>query len=216
MSFLWAAPETVALWGALSAGSLIRQSRTGMMLSLLSGLGLIWFYRGWNGQLSKSEQHRRVLTSSRVLLQSPCDGVVLSVKEHDHQTQVAVFLNIHNIHVQYAPCSGIVQSITHQSGTFHPAFFFEKSQYNERLITTLESAMGNVRIEQIAGQIARRCVSFLEPGQSVSPGDPMGLIKFGSRVDMWFPKTWKTIVNPGQRLHIGDAVALVGAPGIET
>jgi phosphatidylserine decarboxylase len=124
-----------------------------------------------------------------------------------------VFLNIHNIHVQYAPVDGVVSSIAHQSGTFHPAYFFEKSQYNERLETYFRTAHGSVRVDQIAGQLARRCVSFLESAQRVTRGDPMGLIKFGSRVDMWFPKTWKTIVVPGQRLFIGDAVAIMPDSG---
>jgi phosphatidylserine decarboxylase len=136
---------------------------------------------------------------------SPCNGRVLKIKEHGTHIQISVFLNIHNIHVQYSPISGKILSILHKEGEFHPAYLFEKSQYNERVETTLGTEFGNITVVQIAGQVARRIVSFLEKGQSVERGEPLGLIKFGSRVDIWIPieSVNNILINEGDYLDIG-------------
>ena len=117
-------------------------------------------------------------------------------------------MNIHNVHVQYAPLGGRVKSITHKAGEFHPAYFFEKSQYNERVETILETAVGDIKVVQLAGQVARRIVSFLNVGEEIARGQPIGLIKFGSRVDMWIPSANinKIHVKEGDRLRIGEPV----------
>ena len=85
---------------------------------------------------------------------------------------------------------------------------FEKSQYNERVETTLQTVIGNVKVIQIAGLIARRIVSFGSEGQQLKRGDPLGLIKFGSRVDVIVPahNIAKIAVKEGQSVNIGDTL----------
>lgn len=161
---------------------------------------LLIFFRGWRGQVNGDED----------AIVSPCDGKVLRVIEHRDlgYTQVAVFLNLHNIHVQYMPMDGIVKSIRHKNGEFHPAYLFEKSSLNERTETVLATDIGDVTIVQLAGLVARRIVSLTDVGRAVSKGDPLGLIKLGSRVDIWLPSsTTKVDALQGQRVRIGDVIA---------
>ena len=148
------------------------------------------------------------------LLVAPCDGKLLRVVQHTNgQTQIAIFLNIHNIHVQYVPITGTITSVVHKPGEFHPAHLFEKSSLNERVETTFDTAIGVVRVVQIAGLIARRIVPFHPPNTYLHRLDPLGLIKFGSRVDLWVPtqsiRAFRISTEPGTRIHIGDPLIQV-------
>jgi phosphatidylserine decarboxylase len=124
----------------------------------------------------------------------------------DAYTRISVFLNIHNVHVQYAPLDGTIRSVVHKPGAFHLAYLFEKGELNERRVTTLDTRIGTVRVVQIAGLVARRTHPLVSPGDRVSQGDSLGLIKFGSRVDLWLPEGFNVLVAPGQRVHIGEAL----------
>lgn len=121
--------------------------------------------------------------------------------------QVAIFLNIHNIHVQYAPIDGKIVSMKYKPGTFKPAYLFEKSQYNERLETIMDTKAGRVMVVQLAGLIARTIVPFKEIGNDLQQGEPMGLIKFGSRVDLWIPTSTKLKIQEGGKIKIGEIIA---------
>jgi phosphatidylserine decarboxylase len=150
-------------------------------------------------------------SSPENVLLSPCDGKILRIVNHKHALQIAIFLNIHNIHVQYAPISGQIISILHKRGEFVPAYMFQKSQYNERIETVIESKLGSITVVQIAGQLARRIISFHIKGNTIKRGDPLGLIKFGSRVDLWIPVTSKpqVMVKEGEYVQIGKYIAIL-------
>jgi phosphatidylserine decarboxylase len=142
---------------------------------------------------------------------SPCEGRIMTIDRRHDYIRVATFLGIHNVHVQYAPVSGEIVSVTHKAGEFVPAYFFEKSKYNERVETVIRPAKGSgdVTVVQIAGQIARRIVPFKRPGERVTAGEPLGLIKFGSRVDIIIPR-WlihNLHVSEGELVKIGDLIA---------
>lgn len=141
----------------------------------------------------------------------PCDARVLEIERVHGSLHIAFFLNIHNVHVQYVPLDGVITSISHKLGTFAPAYFFEKSQYNERVVTTFDTVIGPVIIAQIAGQVARRIVSFHSTGAVLRQGDPLGLIKFGSRVDIWLPahRVIDVAVKKNDRVRIGGLVCVV-------
>jgi phosphatidylserine decarboxylase len=144
-------------------------------------------------------------------LVSPCDGKVIRVVEHADALQIAIFLNVHNIHVQYAPIEGRIISSKHKPGEFVPAYMFEKSQYNERVETEMETFAGRVKVVQIAGLVARRIVPFHPPGTRLNRGDPLGLIKFGSRVDVWIPKASirSVTIRRGDRVRIGQPMLIL-------
>jgi len=142
---------------------------------------------------------------------SPCEGTIIYIDEHSEHLHIATFLNIHNIHVQYLPCDGIIVDKQYKTGAFHPAKMFEKSQHNERLITTLQTRIGHVYMIQYAGLIARRIVDFQPLHTPLKKGDPFGLIKFGSRVDIYIPKKYisKLFVHVGDTISIGDTLCSV-------
>lgn len=193
------APEALILPLLIALSSIIYKKMWVLLLALCILLLMLWFYRGHSGKFRKDAS----------VFASPCDGTILNIQEDANHVSISVFLNIHNIHVQYAPMDGRIASITHIPGQFAPAYMFEKSQYNERVETMLETSIGTVGICQIAGQIARRIVSFHEPGAWVRRGQALGLIKFGSRVDIRIPRQCiqSVLVKQGQRVRIGTPLA---------
>ena len=199
-NYITYAPEAIIIPLALLLIAIVYKQRFFVVFSVIILVGLLFFYRG-----AKLPNH---LHSNNIMI-SPCNGRVLKVKDHNNgKIQVSVFLNVHNIHVQYVPIAGQIVSTVHKEGEFHPAYFFEKSQYNERVETTIRTTIGNITVIQIAGQVARRIVSFLREGQRVEKGDPLGLIKFGSRVDIWVPKQGvnSILIKEGDYLDIGQPI----------
>jgi phosphatidylserine decarboxylase len=166
-------------------------------------LCLLLFYRGIS-----SADYENIKQTPQNHIVSPCEGKVLKITQDSKNIHIAIFLNVHNVHVQYFPIKGTIKSIVHKDGEFHPAYMFEKSKYNERVETTLQTLIGDVRIIQIAGLIARRIVSFGSEGQQVQRGDPLGLIKFGSRVDISVPRynIAKVLPKEGDNIRIGETL----------
>jgi phosphatidylserine decarboxylase len=138
---------------------------------------------------------------------SPAQGRIMAIRKNATTTQISIFLSPLDVHVQYAPTAGKMIEQAYKEGEFNSANFFEKSQYNERLESTFMTTYGPIKVTQIAGQLARRIVSFLEPNQQVRAGEPIGLIKLGSRVDVFIPNTGVPVVNEGDRVFVGDVLA---------
>lgn len=198
MTYILEAPEYIA---ALVLGfALFYRKKPVRYLLLAVTIALLFFFREWTPPHEKADP---------TILYSPCDGVISDIQHHpDGSMQVCIFLNIHNIHAQYAPFDCSVESIEHKAGTFHPAYLLEKSQYNERMEYILKNAQfGTVKFVQIAGQIARSCVSFVKEAQRISAYQPVGMIKLGSRCDIYvrdavrYNPSWLKV---GTRVHIGD------------
>ena len=162
-----------------------------------------WFFR----------DPERLLPIGPVAL-SPADGrVVCVVPEGERQTRVSIFLNIFDVHVNRAPISGIITAIDYKSGRFLVASREIASSQNEQNIITIRAEDGTkVVIKQIAGLIARRIVCYKKIGDFVQAGDRVGLIKFGSRVDVIFGPEWRVEVTPGMRVAAGTSV-LARRPG---
>lgn len=209
-NYILYAPECLIVVLALCVFAGIRKGKRGCIGLIVSAIsifaGLLFFYRG-KDWLGKTEPFKPVTINTVI---SPCQGEILNIKEHGHVTQIIIYLNASNIHVQYAPIDGNIVSIVHKPGEFHPAFMFEKSQYNERIETVINTKAGHIKVVQIAGQIARRVVSFHDTGSILKRGDPLGLIKFGSRVDLWIPSDSidKILVTKGDRVQIGDPLCI--------
>jgi phosphatidylserine decarboxylase len=198
-NYIGHAPELLVIFMAALLISYAYKNKKLAIASIIIFIGLLYFYRGWSSP-------RRTRQNE---LMCPCEGRVLKIIKGADYVQIAIFLNVHNIHVQYIPIDGIVTSIYHKAGEFAPAYLFEKSQYNERIETSISSEYGDVKVVQIAGQIARRAVSFLSEGQKVQQAQPMGLIKFGSRVDVYVPRESikNILVSEGDAVSIGDVLA---------
>ncbi|BCK58940.1 phosphatidylserine decarboxylase [Nocardia wallacei] len=121
--------------------------------------------------------------------------------------RVSIFLSVLDVHVQRTPVSGTVRQIAYQRGQFRSADLPEASSVNERNSMVLETDSGQlVTVVQIAGLLARRIVCDAEVGDKLAIGDTYGLIRFGSRVDTYFPAGTQLLVNPGQRTIGGETV----------
>ncbi|MER7367390.1 phosphatidylserine decarboxylase [Nonomuraea wenchangensis] len=159
-------------------------------LSALTG-GMLWFFRDPD----------RTLGQGRVL--SPADGVVQSIDPWpDGRTRVAIFMSPLNVHVNRAPLAGNVASVQHVAGGFLPAFNKDSDQ-NERVVWHFETALGDIEMVQIAGAVARRIVPYLTAGAKVAQGDRIGLIRFGSRVDIYLPEGISPAVSVGEKTVAG-------------
>lgn len=120
-------------------------------------------------------------------------------------TKISVFMNIHNVHVNRMPLDGHIKTLIHHPGGHIPAFRKE-SERNERVIMILETTIGPVKIIQIAGTLARRIIPYVKPGDYLKKGEKIGLIRLGSRVDIFLPtKTIKQLtVSQHQKIKAGE------------
>ena len=116
-------------------------------------------------------------------------------------TMISTFMNLYNVHVNRIPFTGTVKDILHKSGIHLPAFKKE-SEKNERVITILDTNLETIKVVQIAGTLARRIVPYIKKGDKLKKGEKIGIIKFGSRVDVYLPN--KKIKNI--RVKVGDIV----------
>jgi phosphatidylserine decarboxylase len=138
---------------------------------------------------------------------SPADGkVVAIVEEPDAQTRISIFLNIFDVHVNRAPISGTIVDVTYSKGSFLVASREAASVQNEQNTVTIQGEGTRVVFKQIAGLIARRIVCTKKAGDYVSLGERIGLIKFGSRVDVIVGPEWVIEVKPGARVSAGSSI----------
>jgi len=137
---------------------------------------------------------------------APGDGRVISVRNEGPRQMVSIFLSLFDVHVNRAPISGVVQEVEHRPGRFFSAYKDEASRENERTRIVISGDRGTVTFMQIAGLVARRIVCRLRPGQTVSAGQRVGLIRFGSRIDLLLPPSVEAEVAVGDRVRGGLSV----------
>jgi len=145
---------------------------------------------------------------------SPADGKVVSIVGDGtgaESTRISIFLNIFDVHVNRAPIAGRITNVEYTKGQFLVASREVASSQNERNTVTIAgtTAPGQstcVRFAQIAGLIARRIVFYKKPGDTVAIGERVGLIKFGSRVDVFLGPEWEIKVRTGQRVAGGSSI----------
>jgi phosphatidylserine decarboxylase len=141
------------------------------------------------------------------LLIAPADGRIVAVRQlGPHETRVSIFLNIFNVHVNRTPIAGTITDVFYQKGKFLAASHEAASSENEQNTLVVEGAGTRVVCRQIAGLIARRIVCYKEPGDLVVPGERIGYIKFGSRVDVIFGPEWSFIGKVGDKVAAGATV----------
>ena len=184
---------------ALSAGGALVAWLTrpwfGLPLFVL-GLFCLYFFR----------DPERSIPAGRVAV-SPADGKVVAVRiESPTDTRVSIFLNIFDVHVNRTPISGKITDVEYHKGQFLVASKEEASAQNEQNTITVEGDGTRVRFKQIAGLIARRIVFNKKPGDTVTAGERIGMIKFGSRMDVEFGPEWEILVKPGMHVAAGSSV----------
>jgi phosphatidylserine decarboxylase len=145
---------------------------------------------------------------------SPADGKVVAIRaESPTLTRISVFLNIFDVHVTRSPVAGRIKEVLYKKGRFLAANREEASTQNEQNLVVMEADGAEVAFRQIAGLIARRVVFYKKPGDAVETGERVGLIKFGSRVDVLLGPEWDIQVRPGVRVRAGSSILARRKPG---
>jgi phosphatidylserine decarboxylase len=148
------------------------------------------------------------ITGGETRVLSPCNGTVLDTEEGENEKVVRVFLSIFNVHLQRSPVRGKLKSLEHKDGKFLMAWDPLAHSLNEQNIFTIENENGLFTVRQIAGFLARRCVSWVKTGDELKQGEKIGCIKFSSQVDLHMPASVEVTVKPGDRVRAG--VTIVG------
>jgi len=144
------------------------------------------------------------------LLVSPADGKVVVVTEEENSgrpgKRISIFLAIWNVHVNRSPAAGTIKRLDYRPGKFLAAWDARASLQNEQNVFALATESGELELKQIAGWIARRVVSWKKPGDTVARGERIGLVRFGSRVDLWVPQDSEILVKVGESVKGGSSV----------
>src|SRR6266852_2638485 len=152
----------------------------------------------------------RVIPTEPGEVVSPGDGRVVVVTEEENAgrpgKRVSIFLAVWNVHVNRSPAAGTITKMEYRPGKFLAAMRERASMENEQNVFTLSTAAGEMVFKQIAGLIARRVVSWKKPGEKVARGERIGLVRFGSRVDVWVPKEAEILVKVGENVKGGSSV----------
>jgi len=177
---------------AMAAAFWLRWAAAGIFLLLLTAF-VAFFFRN---------PKRKIPADPRVIV-SPADGRVVNVERVGNVTKLSIFLSIFDVHVNRSPMRGRVEAIDYRRGKFKAAFNHAASIENERNIIMI--GQGNVKLvfTQIAGLVARRIVCWKRVGDFVDKGELVGLIRFGSRVDVLFPAGTEATVKKGARVRGG-------------
>lgn len=180
--------------------------------AVLVGLGLFVFYFFRNPN--------REVPSEPGLVVSPADGRVVVVKDEAMGgrpgKRLSIFLAIWNVHVNRSPAEGRIRKLEYKPGKFLAAWAENASLENEQNVFTLESEHGEIVFKQIAGWVARRVVAWKKAGEHVGRGELVGLVRFGSRVDLWLPEDAEITVKVGDNVKGGSSVVARMPQGVRT
>jgi phosphatidylserine decarboxylase len=201
-------PEGYPFIGAFALASLI--------------LFWIWSPLGWIGTILTVwcalffRDPKRVTPQGEGLVVSPADGRVSLIAQAAPPPElglgdrplprVSIFMSVFNCHVNRSPVAGRIERIVYRPGKFINAELDKASEDNERNSLVIATPGGRIGVVQIAGLVARRIVSFVREGQSLAAGERFGLIRFGSRLDVYLPEGAKPLVSEGQTAVAGETV----------
>ncbi len=175
-----------------------------MAISLIVAGLIVFFFRIPDREIDRNISH----------VLAPADGKVVIIKEvlekeyfRDNRIQVSIFMSPLNIHQNRTPVGGEVTYQKHFRGAFYPAFVEKSSELNERCSTVFKTQNGTeILSRQIAGTMARRICTYIEPGEKIEQGNEYGFIRFGSRVDLFLPPGAKIAVKLGDKTVGGKTI----------
>ena len=202
------------------------------LFALVTGL-LFWAWQplGWAGVVLTLwcvyffRDPPRVTPIRPGLVISPADGLIVSIAQvppplelemgSAPMTRIGVFLNVFDVHINRIPMAGTVERTHYHKGKFVNASLDKASDVNERMAVGIRTALGpEIAVVQIAGLVARRILCHIVAGQAVETGERFGLIRFGSRTDLYIPLDWSVQVIEGQRV-LGAETVLADASSAE-
>jgi phosphatidylserine decarboxylase len=185
----------------VSLGSIV--ALIGAIIFFIFGMFFLFFFR---------DPERKVPEGKNLIL-APADGKVILIKPFENLefmggggTLVSVFMSLFDVHVNRAPISGVVKYFKYNPGKFLPAFKDKASFENEQTELGLENEHGRVVLKQIAGIMARRIVCKLKQGELVKAGDRFGMIKLGSRLDLFLPENVQIKIKLNHKVRAGETV----------
>jgi phosphatidylserine decarboxylase len=188
------------LLGVLAVGTAERIGILAGTLLVLLGLFIFYFFR----------DPERTVPSDPSAIVSPADGKVVVLTNESFAgrpgKRISIFLAIWNVHVNRAPAAGTITRLEYKPGKFLAAWAEKASLENEQNVFTLASEHGELMFKQIAGWVARRVVAWKKDGETVGRGERIGLVRFGSRVDLWLPENADVLVNVGQHVRGGSSI----------
>ncbi len=196
---------SLAASGFFLLGSVFLRSTIGVIYAVLLFLAAafcVYFFR----------DPARVIPAGKNLLLAPADGKILEIVEGEDAISsgpvwiLRIFLSVFEPHIQRSPVAGAVKRIAYQKGIFLDARNPRAAFENEQNRIAIGQGEGAVVVTQIAGLIARRIVCWVKEGQYIQAGERIGLIRFGSQVDMVFPRNAKLRVKAGDFVTAGDTV----------
>ena len=163
-----------------------------------------WFFR----------DPERFIPKQAGAIVSPADGKVIVIEKvtdgeyvDTEALKISIFMNVFNVHVNRMPFDGVIQEVKYTPGKFFNASFDKASEFNERSAMTIKTDAGHVfKVVQIAGLIARRIVCKIEENTFLRRGDRYGMIRFGSRLDLYLPCDTKVVVTKGQKVSAGSSI----------
>ncbi|MBF0152041.1 MAG: phosphatidylserine decarboxylase family protein [Magnetococcales bacterium] len=167
-------------------------------------LWCIWFFR---------DPERTVPQEAGILLVAPADGRVVAVEEVPQAPlgmgparKISIFMNVFSVHVNRVPMTGVVKELQYHRGRFLNAALDKASVDNERMEIMLEEGDTRIVFVQVAGLVARRIVCRLQKGERVERGSRFGLIRFGSRVDVYLPLSARIVPTLGETTRAGETI----------
>lgn len=170
------------------------------LIPFLLAFFFLWFFR----------DPERTIPQEPGAVVSPGDGKVTDVSAvslaHDKETRISIFLSVFNVHVNRSPITGVISSVLYQRGKFLDARSPDCVEMNEQNVVTVEGDGQRVVFKQIAGLLARRIVFYPKVGDRLQRGQRVGLIKFGSRVDVVLPASARVNVKVGDHVQGGASV----------
>ncbi|HRP90841.1 MAG TPA: phosphatidylserine decarboxylase family protein [Edaphocola sp.] len=169
---------------------------------------LLWFWVLWFFRIPN-----RTFTQGDNLVVAPADGKVVVIEEtveteyfKDKRLQVSIFMSPLNVHVNRSPIKGVVKYMKYHPGKYLVAWHPKSSTENERTTVVVEGAKSTLLMRQIAGALARRICYYVKEGQAIGQNEEFGFIRFGSRVDIYFPVGTKIDVEIGQAVKGGQTI----------
>jgi phosphatidylserine decarboxylase len=177
-------------------------STWGSALFFLCASFVTWFFRN----------PKRISPADTRIIVSPADGEIIKIEEvgenemlHGPSRKISIFMNVFNVHVNRIPYSGTVEAIRYRKGKFFSANLDKASLSNEKNSVLIKTENGkHILTEQIAGLIARRIECWIQVGMNVKKGDRFGLIRFGSRLEVYLPMDALISVEIGTKVRAGE------------
>lgn len=170
------------------------------LIPILLAFFFLWFFR----------DPERAIPEGNGLIVSPADGLVTEVTNFETpngpRQRISIFLNVFNVHVNRSPISGTLRDVHYQKGKYLNAMNPASAEQNEQCVATVAGEEIEVTFKQIAGLLARRIVFVPKTGDRVGRGDRVGLIKFGSRVDVILPLGVQILVTKGTKVKGGSSI----------